>query len=76
MSQQVYTTVSRVERSPASAAAIASSIKREPVGGVALAHPDQPELGQRDELQVDVTGRPGQLDRSVSSRPRRGRAIR
>jgi hypothetical protein len=52
MSQQVYTTVSRVEPSPASAAAIASSISPQPLG-LSLAHPDQTQLRQGDQLEND-----------------------
>ena len=62
MSQHAYTTVSRVEPSPASAAAMASSMKREPDGDVALADADQPELCQGDQLEIDVAGDPGHVE--------------
>ena len=43
--------------------------QREPGRGVALAHPDEPELADRRELEVEVACRPGDLNRS-SAAPR------
>ena len=42
----------------------------EPLGRVPLADPDQPELGQRTQLEIDIAGLPRQLQRSLGERLR------
>ena len=63
MSQQVYTTVSRFDGSPPSAAAIDSSISANPPAVSPLPTRIRPELGGGDQLEVDGLQGPAALER-------------
>ena len=62
MSQQVYTTVSKVEPLAGQRGGHRLVDQREPVAGLSLADPDQAELRHGDKFKIHVTGCLGDLD--------------